>query len=940
MQNLPGDMSIAFGQHMIVCAACLQALTPLHDERIGTCLFCAHCGGIYPVHHTVPQLIDLRSLLRLPEDRLAVWHLTQQRAATLYQTQDPASCSLGTREDVQAFRRFMHLRDATVLDIGSGSFTLPGYIEATGCKEFIGIDPIPTSSTPDFPLLVGLGEMLAFRNETFDVVIVATSLDHVLDVDGTLAETCRVLKPGGRVYFWGGFSSDASALDRSLPYVLFPRMSEYKPLDLEEAVSAYLQHRAAYEAALQHIEANTGLYETLLVDHYHFRHFTEEALIDAFAKADLWCSEEATITTTQGVVSRCMCFVKKPTAYLSYRHFVTLQQDFRALRQQTDALQQITQDTQQQAHTIEQQVHAIEQQGHAIEQQVHAIEQQGHAIEQQGHAIEQQAPEIKRQVYDTFQVLQQQMNTLQHIMQDAQQQVHTVQQQVQANQCQIHNTQQQVQVTASQLQEVQQQVLKVGRQVSDTHLVVQATLDRLQARKPAIKVSHYIALMLSMLFTPLRLCKRLLRQGRVVSRRVRKVLFVVTTCASAFFSPQKSQTTHGKRVLMLTISHIDIDPRINKVARTLVSEGYEVDILCYQNQENAAQIVEEVVLPGIRYVRVPRESQWQGRNNRVSLWYQEELRRAGTQRVYDYVHANDLTTLLVGWILARTRGVPLIYDAHEMWSENVIFDNREWVPMPPRVRTIARYYEGFLVKYVDLLISVSPSICQEFQRRYKLRQPPSLLANYTELALARNGPCTLPSIRDLCDLSPEHFITLYLGGVNPLRNIESVIQAHQYLPDKCVFVIRGPGVEYYQAQYQDLAKSLGVEQRIFYLPPVAMDEVILGAAGANCGIVMLRNICKNFYWFYPNKFFEYMLAGLPVAVSHFPDVTAHVEREKCGVIFDPESPQSIAEAIRWLYEHPQEAQAMGSRGREGVLREYNWEAASEGLLQAYQKLPV
>ena len=81
---------------------------------------------------------------------------------------------------------------------------------------------------------------------------------------------------------------------------------------------------------------------------------------------------------------------------------------------------------------------------------------------------------------------------------------------------------------------------------------------------------------------------------------------------------------------------------------------------------------------------------------------------------------------------------------------------------------------------------------------------------------------------------------------------------------------------------------------------------------------MLRNICKNFYWFYPNKFFEYMLAAaLPVAVSHFPDVTAHVEREKCGVVFDPDSPQSIADALRRLYEHPKEALAMGCRGREG-----------------------
>ena len=75
-----------------------------------------------------------------------------------------------------------------------------------------------------------------------------------------------------------------------------------------------------------------------------------------------------------------------------------------------------------------------------------------------------------------------------------------------------------------------------------------------------------------------------------------------------------------------------------------------------------------------------------------------------------------------------------------------------------------------------------------------------------------------------------------------------------------------------------------------------------GAFGADCGIVMLRNICKNFYWFYPNKFFEYMAAKLPVAVSNFPDVTAHVEKERCGVTFDPNDPERIASAIRFLGE--------------------------------------
>jgi glycosyltransferase involved in cell wall biosynthesis len=213
-----------------------------------------------------------------------------------------------------------------------------------------------------------------------------------------------------------------------------------------------------------------------------------------------------------------------------------------------------------------------------------------------------------------------------------------------------------------------------------------------------------------------------------------------------------------------------------------------------------------------------------------------------------------------------------------------------------------------------------------------------MLANYTELGMVAHTPRALPSIRELCDLTDDHFVTLYLGGVNPFRNIENVIKAHQFLPEECVFVIRGPGVDYYRPEYQALAKELGLEQRILYLPPVEMDEVILGAAGANCGIVMLRNICKNFYWFYPNKFFEYMLAGLPVAVSNFPDVAAHVEREKCGIVFDPESSQSIAYALQWLYEHPAEARAMGRRGQEGVLREYNWEAATQPLLEAYSQL--
>jgi glycosyltransferase involved in cell wall biosynthesis len=73
-------------------------------------------------------------------------------------------------------------------------------------------------------------------------------------------------------------------------------------------------------------------------------------------------------------------------------------------------------------------------------------------------------------------------------------------------------------------------------------------------------------------------------------------------------------------------------------------------------------------------------------------------------------------------------------------------------------------------------------------------------------------------------------------------------------------------------------------------------------------------------------------------VSDFPDVRSFVVGERCGVTFDPDSPQSIAEALRWLGKHRDEARAMGARGRDSVLRDRNWETAAEGLVAAYAGL--
>ncbi|HEX6702861.1 MAG TPA: glycosyltransferase, partial [Gaiellaceae bacterium] len=84
---------------------------------------------------------------------------------------------------------------------------------------------------------------------------------------------------------------------------------------------------------------------------------------------------------------------------------------------------------------------------------------------------------------------------------------------------------------------------------------------------------------------------------------------------------------------------------------------------------------------------------------------------------FDVVHANDLDTLPAAWLLARASGARLVYDAHELYTEQE--------PDPPRLhRAVARGLEGALARRADAVVTVSEPIADELQHRFRLPLPP------------------------------------------------------------------------------------------------------------------------------------------------------------------------------------------------------------------------
>ena len=78
-----------------------------------------------------------------------------------------------------------------------------------------------------------------------------------------------------------------------------------------------------------------------------------------------------------------------------------------------------------------------------------------------------------------------------------------------------------------------------------------------------------------------------------------------------------------------------------------------------------------------------------------------------------------------------------------------------------------------------------------------------------------------------------------------------------------------------------------------------------------------------------------MAFGIPVLCADFPNLRRIVEGAECGICVDPEKDEEAADAVRYLWEHPEAARRMGERGREAARSTYNWDTQAEKLLRLY-----
>ena len=178
---------------ILVCPLCHAAL----EES--TCTGCRH---VFSDNDGVPNLTPIPPPDKRVRARWGLWEKLQANGQRAYELDPRSSLSVGERPDAEAFAQFADLH-GLVLDVGCGVQALPTYGRGLDGR-LVGVDPLRGERDREFEFVQAIAEYLPFPDRTFDRVLFATSIDHVLVPQLAVAEARRVTKAHGSVCLWLG----------------------------------------------------------------------------------------------------------------------------------------------------------------------------------------------------------------------------------------------------------------------------------------------------------------------------------------------------------------------------------------------------------------------------------------------------------------------------------------------------------------------------------------------------------------------------------------------------------------------------------------------------------------------------------------------------------------------------------------------------------------
>lgn len=360
-----------------------------------------------------------------------------------------------------------------------------------------------------------------------------------------------------------------------------------------------------------------------------------------------------------------------------------------------------------------------------------------------------------------------------------------------------------------------------------------------------------------------------------------------------------------KRIIVSVINNLETDQRVNKVAGTLFSAGFEILLIGSQNK------------PCHPFVQPYATKRLPVFFKNGFLFYAEFNIRLFFFLLFsrcDILLANDTDTLIPNFTVSKIRRKKLIIDLHELFPEVPEVVNRKFV------KKVWTGIENFFFPRIKTGYTVCQSIADHYNKQYGMN-----------LKVVRNVPIRPSFVEKSNILAFENKkIILYQGAVNEGRGIEWLIDAMPHLDD-AVFVIIGNGDLFDELQAK--VRAMQLSEKVIFKGVIPFKELPAYTACADIGVCLLEEKGLSYYYSLPNRVFDFMHAHVPLLATDFPEIAAVLNRYGVGRLINHYEPAYLAGVLKEMLANPIESTVF-----ENAAAEFHWEKEEKVLLDIFSEL--
>jgi glycosyltransferase involved in cell wall biosynthesis len=275
---------------------------------------------------------------------------------------------------------------------------------------------------------------------------------------------------------------------------------------------------------------------------------------------------------------------------------------------------------------------------------------------------------------------------------------------------------------------------------------------------------------------------------------------------------------------------------------------------------------------------------------------------------------------LSAWFVAAVKRKPYLLEIRDLWPEFIIGMGKLKNPI---AIAIAKGLERFLYSRADHLLVNSPAYVDYLVSKGVHRDRISLIANGVETELfapSAKRTAAARAFRERFDVS-DKYVVMYTGAISPANDLGVLLDAAEHLRDlpNVHFLIVGDGKSRQELEAEAARRGLSNVTFTGTQPKASIPDVL---ASADLCVAVLQNI-PEFRLTYPNKVFDYLASGKPVALAIDGVIRKVVEDAGAGVFVPPGNPAAMAAAVREFATDPARGRAMGERGRAHVTRDFD-----------------